>query len=291
LAFAIAFVGTALTYTTSSIRTLQVGRAWEEMMLGLGAILVLAVILGSVRSENTRMRRATDRADEILGGRAEIASVIAHDIRSPVSSIKSIAASTITNYERLDDPQRLEFVGMIDREAQHVLALVHQMSVALRIDAGSLELLRRPIPIATVVREAIEEAETVGHEIELDAAPDVTANVDARWLAEAIRQGIDNAAEFSPKGTPIRIAVAAAGDGAAVITIEDGGPGIPTERREEVFRRFARWRPAGYEDIPGSGLGLFICRGIVREHGGEATLESGAGRGTILRISLPWGAE
>jgi signal transduction histidine kinase len=237
------------------------------------------------------MRRATDRAEEVLGGRAEIASVIAHDVRSPVSSIKSIAASTIANYDRLDDAQRLEFVGMIDREAQHVLAVVHQMSVALKIDAGTIELLRRPTSIADVVRQAIAEADTRGREVEVDAAPGISANVDAKWLAEAIRQGIDNAAAFSPEGTSIRVAVDDGGGGEALITIADEGPGIPPEQREDVFQRFARWRPAGYTDLPGSGLGLFICRGIVREHGGEVTLESASERGTILRILLPWGTE
>jgi signal transduction histidine kinase len=291
LAFTVAFAGMTLAYTTTSLRILEVGRAWGQMMLGLGAILVLAEILGSVRSQNTRMRRATDRAEEILGGRAEIASVISHDVRSPVSSIKSIAASTIANYDRLDDAQRLEFVGMIEREAQVALGIVHQMSVALRIDAGTVELVRRPTTVATVVRQAIDESETDDRRIEVEAAPGVTANVDAKWLAEAIRQGLDNAAAFSPGESSIRVGVEDAGEGAAAITIQDEGPGIPPERREEVFERFSRWRPQGYSDVPGSGLGLFICRGIVREHGGEATLENGAERGTILRILLPWSAD
>jgi signal transduction histidine kinase len=257
----------------------------------VAAAFAFGAVVSTIRTESGRSRRATDRADEVLSGRAEIASVIAHDVRSPVSSIKSIAASTIANYDRLDDAQRLEFVGMIDREARQVLDVVHQMSVALKVDAGSLELVRRPTAITDVIRHAVDEAETGDRSLEVADAPGLTATVDARWLAEAIRQVIDNAVAFSPEGTPVRIAVQVA-DGAPIeITIEDEGPGIPPERREELFERFARWRPAGYEEIPGSGLGLFICRGIVREHGGDATIENGAGRGTILRISLPWSTE
>ena len=78
-----------------------------------------------------------------------------------------------------------------------------------------------------------------------------------------------------------------ADDEDAEIRIQDSGPGIPAEEREEVFQKFARWRPAGYEDTPGSGLGLYICRSIVRELGGDAILGSGAAGGTILRIRLP----
>ena len=61
----------------------------------------------------------------------------------------------------------------------------------------------------------------------------------------------------------------------------------PNGHTFEVFQRFARWRPPGYEDRPGSGLGLFICRGIAREHGGDASLLDGTDGGTILRIELP----
>jgi signal transduction histidine kinase len=273
---------------TDDLQRFLQSTALQAVMGTLCAALILVGILASLRLETSRMRRATDRAEEVLGGRAEIASVIAHDVRSPVASIKSIAASTIANYGRLDDAQRLEFVGMIDRQAEEVLGVVHQMSVALKVDARSLELARRSTTIAAAVREAIDDATINGHEVRLEATPGITANVDGRWIAEAIRQAIDNAAAFSPEGAPIDVTVENS-DVGVTVTVEDGGPGIPAERREAVFERFARWRPPGYEDVPGSGLGLFICRGIVREHGGDVTLDGAPEGGTILRISLPWG--
>jgi len=276
--------GTAVSSVEALLRVTTI----SPLMGSVCAALLLTMVLSSLRIETSRMRRATDRAEEVLGGRAEIASVIAHDVRSPVSSIKSIAASTIVNYDRLDDAQRLEFVGMIDRQAQQVLDVVHQMSVALKVDAGTLGLTKRPTSIGAIAREAIADARAAGRTIELDAAHGLEAEVDGRWLAEAIRQAIDNAAAFSPEGAPIMVA-AGASDGGLSVTIQDDGPGVPPERRDELFERFVRWRPPGYEDVPGSGLGLYICRGIVREQGGEATLEDASGGGTILRISLPWG--
>jgi signal transduction histidine kinase len=287
-ALGVAFAA-SIALPLSAVRAPTQGMAfvgWADVLQLIVPAIAFAVLVAAERTETSRMRRTTDRAEEILGGRAEIASVIAHDVRSPASSIKSIAASTIANYERLDDTQRLEFVGMIDREAELVLDVVHQMSVALKVDAGTLELVRRPIALATVVRQGVDEATTRDRTIDVEPAPGLEANVDAKWLAEAIRQGIDNAVGFSPEGTPIRIAIDGSG-GVVAIAIEDEGPGIPPERRDELFGRFARWRPPGYEDVPGSGLGLFICRGIVREHRGEVTIDGAPGRGTILRISLP----
>lgn len=280
----------AVALPLSAIRSPTQGLAyvqWADILQVIVPAIAFAALLSAQRTETSRMRRASDRAEEVLGGRAEIASVIAHDIRGPISSVKSIAASTLANYDRLSDVQRQEFVGLIEQEAQQVLGVVHQMSVALKVDARALDLHPAGNELAAVVQVALAEVETRGHPVTVDDPRQVEAEVDVRWLAEAIRQGIDNAATFSPDGAPIRVSLDGTDDGPVQIEIVDGGPGVPPERRDQVFERFARWRPPGYEDAPGSGLGLFICRGIVREHGGDATLADAAQGGTILRIRLP----
>jgi signal transduction histidine kinase len=283
LAAAVALPLSAIRSPTQGLAYVQ----WADVLQLIVPAIAFAALLSAQRTETSRMRRASDRAEEVLGGRAEIASVIAHDLRGPVSSIKSIAASTLANYDRLSDAQRQEFVGLIDQEALQVLGVVHQMSVALKVDARTLDLHPAGNELAAIVQLALAEAETRGHPVTVDDPQQVEAEVDIRWLAEAVRQGIDNAAAFSPAGSPIRVSLAGTDGGPAEIEIVDAGPGVPPERRDQVFERFARWRPPGYEAAPGSGLGLFICRGIVREHGGEVTLDVAPEGGTILRIRLP----
>jgi signal transduction histidine kinase len=283
LAAAVALPLSAIRSPTQGLAYVQ----WADVFQVIAPGIAFAALLSAQRTETSRMRRASDRAEEVLGGRAEIASVIAHDIRGPVSSVKSIAASTIANYDRLSDTQRQEFVGLIEQEAEQVLSVVHQMSVALKVDARTLDLHPAGNELAAVVQLAVTDAETHGHPVTVDDPQRLEAEVDIRWLAEAVRQGIDNAATFSPEGSAIRISLTGADDGPVQIEIVDAGPGVPSERRDQVFERFARWRPPGYEDAPGSGLGLFICRGIVREHGGDATLAEAPQGGTILRIRLP----
>jgi signal transduction histidine kinase len=283
-------IAAAVALPLSAIRSPTEGLAyvqWADILQLVVPAIAFAALLSAQRTETSRMRRASDRAEEVLGGRAEIASVIAHDLRGPVSSVKSIAASTLANYDRLSDAQRQEFVGLIDEEAEHILGVVHQMSVSLKVDARSLDLHPAGNELAAVVQLALTDAEPRGHPMTVDDPQRVEADVDIRWLAEAVRQGIDNAARFSPEGSAIRISVMGTDGGPAQIEIVDAGPGVPAERRDQVFERFTRWRPPGYEDVPGSGLGLFICRGIVRAHGGEATLEVAPHGGTILRIRLP----
>ena len=280
----------AVALPLSAIRSPTEGLAygqWADILQLVVPAIAFAALLSAQRTETSRLRRASDRAEEVLGGRAEIASAIAHDLRGPVSSVKSIAASTIANYDRLSDPQRQEFVGLIEQEADHILGVVHQMSVALKVDARILDLHAAGNELAAVVQLALTDAETRGHPVTVDDPQRVEADVDIRWLAEAVRQGIDNAARFSPEGSAIRISVIGTDRGSAQIEIVDSGPGVPADRRDRVFERFTRWRPPGYEDVPGSGLGLFICRGILRAHGGDATLEVAPQGGTILRIRLP----
>lgn len=251
----------------------------------IGATLLVFVVIG-LQLESSRMRRTSDRATEVMEGRAEIASIVAHDVRGPAGTIRSVAGSLRTSYQRLGDAERLEFVGMIEQESLRLLRVADQMSLGLKTDAGTLPFTRTNRDLEGPILQGLHEAEVGQRDVRLDLAPDLHSSVDDRWLAEAVRQGIDNAMRFSPEDEPIDLRSRRTGS-EAVIEIEDRGPGIPDDMREQVFEKFCRWRPVGYEDRPGSGLGLFIVRSIVREHGGDATVVAAPTGGTILQIRLP----
>ena len=114
-----------------------------------------------------------------------------------------------------------------------------------------------------IVRGAADAAETGDHPLEVQTDEQVEAPVDGIQVAFVVRQLLENAAIFSPTGSPISVRLTSEGDH-AVIHVIDRGPGIPESERDGVFERFAGWRPIGYEDRPGTGLGLFICRAIAR---------------------------
>jgi signal transduction histidine kinase len=253
---------------------------------GLIASMLLVFVVIGLQLESTRMRRASDRATQVMEGRAEIASIVAHDVRGPAGTIRSVAGSLRTSYQRLGDAERLEFVGMIEQESLRLLRVADQMSLGLKTDAGTLSFARADRDLEGPILQGLHEAEVGQREVRLDLEPDLHASVDDRWLAEAVRQGIDNAMRFSPAVEPIDLR--SRRDGAsAVIEIADRGPGIPEDMREQVFDKFCRWRPVGYEDRPGSGLGLFIVRSIARELGGDAVVGGRPEGGTILQIRLP----
>jgi signal transduction histidine kinase len=250
------------------------------------AMIALMAFLAPQRTEASRARRATDRAQEVMGGRAEIAAMIAHEVRGPVSTVRGLAGTALAHYDRLTDDERREFLGLIEQESRVLLATVTQASTALKIDAATVRYQIRAHDLGATVREGVEAADIGEHPIEADVPEGIEVTLDRRWMAEAVRQLVDNAAKFSPPEAAIGIA-AKADDHGVTIEVTDHGPGIPSDRRIEVFGKYANWRPDGYEEAVGSGLGLFLVRGIVDAHQGDVHIVDVPGGGTMLRVRLP----
>ena len=215
--------------------------------------------------------------------------MIAHEVRGPVTTIRGIAATASTHYEGLSDEERREFFDLIEQESRRLLGAVDQTSLALKIDAGSLTYQKAPAPLAhdregrggrppasrqTCTRSTWWPRKTSPWSPTHPGSP--------RWSASSST----TRAKYSPPGTPI-VVRGVADDDLALIEVIDEGPGIPADQREAVFTRFTRWRPRGYEEQPGNGLGLFICRGLAAEHQGRSSVEDGPGGGTMLRVRLP----
>ena len=263
-----------------------IGVAFWTPPIAIGLLLLAASLMQ--RSDASRMRRETDRAEEIVEGRAEIASMVAHEVRGPVTTIRGIASTAATHYDGLDDAERREFFELIEQESRRLLAAVDQTSLALRVDARSLTYTMVPTDLAVAVRKGVEKAAVTDHPVHVVAEEGVELMGDRARIAQLVTQLVDNASKFSPAGSPITVRSVREGDD-ALIEVDDRGPGIPVEQREVVFERFVRWRPKGYEEQPGNGLGLFISRGLAAEHQGEISVEDGPGGGTMLRVRLPVG--
>ena len=218
--------------------------------------------------------------------RAELVARLAHEVRGPVTTLRGLAGTALAHYDGLSDDERREFLGLIRTEAERLEATVEQIALALRLDAGAIRIDPGRHDLAAIARSAVEAEEMDDHPVEVEASEPVEATIDPRHLTTVVRQLVRNAAAFSPPEAPIVLAVRRDA-GEAVLEVRDRGPGIPAERREEVFERFTGWRPPGYETAPGSGLGLFIARTLVREHGGSISIVDAPEGGTMLAVRLP----
>jgi two-component system sensor histidine kinase KdpD len=223
--------------------------------------------------------------------RAELVSMVSHELRGPISTIKGIAATSRSFYDQLPDDEKREFLELIEQEADRMLEIVSEASLAMKLSAGVLPLQPGPADLAEIVREGVDAAGLdAERRVDLELEDDVSVEADRARLVEVVRQVVRNAARYSPPDQPVEITLTHEGDD-AVLAVVDHGPGIPEDRREQVFTTFPNWRPTGYEEVQGTGLGLFISRGLVVEHRGEMSVEDAPGGGTMLRIRLPAGRD
>jgi signal transduction histidine kinase len=190
-------------------------------------------------------------------------------------------------FDRLDESERREFFTLIDSEAARLMRVVEQASAALKVDANQLVYLLNEEELGILVEKVAWASPHGDHPMSIETDPGIVVRADRRYLTEVIGNVVENAAKFSPPDAPIDVTVRRGGDRSAVIEIADRGPGIPPERAEQVFERFGSWRPAGYEETPGAGLGLFLARAHVLAHSGHVDVAEREEGGTILRITLP----
>ena len=218
--------------------------------------------------------------------RAETASKLSHELKNPLMSIKGLSSTAVGLYERMEDEERKEFFQLIDEEAGRLKRIVEQAATALKVDAEQVSYDLQSLDLGELVQEVAWTVPHADHPMTVEAEPGLRAVVDRRHFGEAIEILIDNAVKFSPPDAPIEVSVRR-GDDRAVVDVADRGPGIPSERLVRVFERFGRWRPAGYEETPGAGLGLFIARAHVLAHEGRIEIVEREDGGTILRVTLP----
>ncbi len=251
--------------------------------LVLGA-LVGAVAAWGVLRRNGR-RTAAARSDPVAE-RAELLSKISHELKNPIMSIKGLASTGSRLYASLEDAEREDLFRLIDLEAGRLKLVADETSTMLKIDAGTLRYDLRDDDVGRIVEEAAWRTPVGDHPMSVRAETGLRASVDRMRLADVVTNLVDNAAKFSPAGAPIEVLARRAGGGISV-DVRDAGPGIPEDRHSTAFDRYATWRPQGYEEVPGAGLGLFIASAHVRAHGGRLDIVDAEPDGTILRVWLP----
>jgi two-component system OmpR family sensor kinase len=206
-----------------------------------------------------------------------------HELRTPLTSV-------LANLELLSEElsgEQADTAHAALRSTRRMRRLVGDLLLLARADAKRSQP-QRPTDLSEVLVEAAGELEPVaeGHELSVDAEPAIVSGTrdDLHRLTLNL---LENAIRHTPPGTHIRASTAAV-DGSAVLTVEDDGPGVPSELEQRVFERFVRGARDGGR---GSGLGLAIVRAVVEAHGGTVSLERPElGTGTRFVIRLPAGA-
>jgi len=243
---------------------------------------LVAIALERVRAQEAASVAEAARQSEDL--KSTLLDAIAHEFKTPLTSIKAASTSILSEHNLA--PQVRELETIIDEEADRMNALVTEAVRMSQIDAGKMRLERAAIDVAELLQRVVAQfvARAEGRELSLRTAADVPRiYADAELISLALRQLIDNSLKYSPPGSPVHV-IAEAEDGLVSIRVRDRGPGIPERDRERVFQKFFRRAKSA---VPGSGVGLYIARAIVRTHGGDIRIEPTGEPGCEFRVLLP----
>jgi signal transduction histidine kinase len=277
---------------------IRVGQPERNLLLpGAREILVSARYLrtgptGPVRRvvvslRDTEARRRTERSH------AELIATVAHELRSPLTSVKGFTATLLAKWERFTDDQKKLMLETVDADANRVTRLIAELLDISRIDSGRLEVRRQPVDIGAAVGRHIQAYVAAGQPADrfllrigqplpdLWADPDKIDQVLSNLLENAVRHGEGTVTiDVTPTASPRE------GEGhqaaATSVTVSDEGSGIPEESMNRVFTRFWRGSKRG-----GTGLGLYIVKGIVEAHGGTITVGRAPLGGAEFRFTLP----
>jgi len=243
--------------------------------------------------EQQRLQAATVAAKEAVQAHDLFLSIAAHELRTPLATLKATAQLMQRQRARgVLDPARLdEHLARLDTAADRLVALTTDLLDVARLRTGQLPLDLAPLDLSPLVSEVVARARTrlnTQHRLTLTVADGlVPVLADAARLEQVLTNLLDNAVKYSPAGGAIAVAVQPAGGGVKV-SVRDEGIGLLPRSTQVIFEPFGRAANATNHQLPGLGLGLYICRSIVTGHGGQLWAESaGEGQGTTFHLWLP----
>lgn len=232
------------------------------------------------------LNRMLDRIEDLMAGMRAVSESIAHDLRSPISRLRSRIEVALMQQPQDADTTR-DLLQQTVQDIDHVLAMFNALLTIAVAESGAPRERFADVDLAAIAAEAVETyepaAEEKGLRLSLDARAPVRLRGEPHLLAQALTNLLDNSVKYVP--APGRVAVRVSADRArARLEVADDGPGVPDAFRERAFERFSRVEAS--RTTPGSGLGLSLVRAVARLHGGEVTLEDGR-PGLVVRVELP----
>jgi PAS domain S-box-containing protein len=242
------------------------------------------------RAAEIALRAAKQAAEATERVKSEFLTISSHDLRTPLATLTLLVQAGRRDL-RAGVPVRDERLAAMEKQ----LARLRRMAAALldvaRLERGPLALERAPFDLRALVDEIVDEhrASAPAHAWTVDAPSEpLVVNADRERVAQVLTNLLDNAVRFSPADSAIEVALAA-DPAAARVSVTDHGIGISPEHAPRIFSRFG-W-PLGEAEHHGEGLGLglHLCREIVRGHGGEMSFTSQVGGGTTFEFALPLG--
>lgn len=245
-------------------------------------VYLMSLTIEKARALEEASHAEAARQGEVL--KSALLDSLAHDIKTPLTSIKAAVTSLLAQPIEGDR----ELLTIINEEADRLNQLAAEVIAMARVEAGKIHLEKQPVSASELIAAAAAEcaAALKDRPVRMQVPPDLPeAEADAEFVQQVIKQFIENAAKYSPTGLPIVISAERKG-AKIVIGVADQGSGIEEDERGRIFDKFFRGREHRFA-TQGTGMGLAIAKGIVEAHGERIWVESERGQGSAFYFSLP----
>jgi K+-sensing histidine kinase KdpD len=265
-----------------------------ESTITLGVMITVAAIISGL-GERTRRQHATAQAREVQMEterlRSSLLSAVSHDLRTPLAGILGAGTELLQDGNRMNSEARTDLVRAVVEEAERLNQLITNLLDVARLDGGPSSLRKRLEPLDEVIEIALGRlaGRLRGRQVRTRVPAEVPmVPMDPMLIEQVLVNLLENALRYTPDGSALEIDVEAH-SGTVIVELRDQGPGIREGESELLFQRFQRG------DLPrvgdgGVGLGLTICRAILRAHGGVISIANRADLpGAVVRFSLPLG--
>ena len=257
-----------------------------------GIMFLVALITGSLASRMKEYARESAQAAMQIEKeqlRADLLRSISHDLRTPLTSISGNASNLLSNENEFSQETRMQIYGDIYDDSMWLIKLVENLLSVTRIEDGRMDLRMSAELMDEVIAEAMRHTDRnrAGRKIEVSSDEEfILGKMDARLIVQVVINLVDNAVKYTPEGAQIRIHTGKK-DGMVVVSVSDTGPGIPDEQKSKVFEMFYTGTNRAADGRRSLGLGLGLCRSIIRAHGGEIWVSDNKPQGAVFTFTLP----
>jgi two-component system phosphate regulon sensor histidine kinase PhoR len=219
----------------------------------------------------------------------DFVATVSHELRTPLTSIQGYVKTLLRDDVSFDANDHRSYLEIVERQSERLGRLIEDLLVVARIEDEPLETTTTTVRLAAAARKVVNDLHVTAPERQIkvvfdDVVPDV--QTDGEKFRRILSNLLENAIKYSPTETPISGRIEAAG---VVVSVEDRGYGIPNDASERIFDRFYQIDQSTTRQAGGTGLGLYICRGLAEALGGRLWLERSdmEGGGSVFSLWLP----
>jgi signal transduction histidine kinase len=246
-----------------------------------GKFLGVSILLRDV----TREREIDQMKDEFI-------SLVSHELRTPLAAMKAATENLLDGIVGEISSGQKDYLLIVQRNIDRLGRLISDLLDISRIEAGRLQLNKRPTDLISLIREVLQFLQQAAAEKKitlLSRLPETlpVVNIDPDKIMQVLINLIGNALKFSPLGAEVIICAKVCGNQEILIEVKDTGPGISCQDLKKIFNKFYQASASQGQRSKGTGLGLAICKGIVEKHKGRIWVESELGKGSKFTFSLP----